>query len=109
MEYIQVSTTTDSKEGAERIARRVVEERLAACVQITGPVKSIYWWKGVMEEAEEWLLVMKTVKGIYLKVEEEIRRIHPYETPEIVAVPIVEGSMAYLDWIGAETGTGSNI
>lgn len=102
-EYIQVSTTTDKKEDAERISREIVEKRLAACVQISGPVTSVYRWKDNMEETEEWLLIMKTGKELYPELEEAIKKIHPYETPEILAVPVVAGSKSYLDWVDRET------
>jgi periplasmic divalent cation tolerance protein len=102
-EFIQVSTTTDKKEDAERIAKAIVENRLAACVQISGPILSIYWWHDTMEESEEWLLTIKTRKEIYPRLEQAIKNFHPYEVPEITAVPIVEGSSNYLGWIGNET------
>jgi len=103
-EIIQVSTTIDKKEDAERISKAIVENRLAACVQISGPITSIYWWKDNMEETEEWLLTMKTRKEIYPRLEQAIKNFHPYEVPEIVAVPIIAGSKDYLDWVEKETG-----
>jgi len=103
-EFIQVSTATDKREEAERISKAIVENRLAACVQISGPITSIYWWKDNLEEAEEWLLTMKTSKEIYPRLEQAIKNFHPYEVPEIVAVPIMAGSSDYLGWIKKETG-----
>ena len=102
--YIQVTTTTKTKEQAQTIAQHLVESRLAACVQITGPVTSIYRWKGKVENAREWLCVIKTTNELYLAVEAAIKRLHSYETPEIVAVPIVKGSKEYLQWIQEEKG-----
>lgn len=101
-EYIQVSTTTEKKEDAEKIARNLVEKRLAGCVQILGPVTSAYWWKGNLESAKEWLCLIKSTKVLYPQVEEAIKALHPYETPEIIAVPIVAGSRDYLEWLKQE-------
>jgi periplasmic divalent cation tolerance protein len=100
--YLQVTTTTETKEQAERIAQYLVETRLAACVQITGPITSIYRWKGKVENAQEWLCLIKTQDDLYGKVEAAIKSLHPYETPEIIAVPIVKGSKEYLKWIDNE-------
>ena len=102
-EYIQVFTTVEKREDAERIASTVVQHRVAACAQIVGPIHSIYWWKGIMEKAEEWLCVMKTRQDLFPALEKAIKSAHPYEVPEIVALPIVAGSKSYLDWIGEET------
>ena len=104
-EFIQVSTTTDKREDAEHISKAIVENKLAACVQISGPITSIYWWNDNMEESEEWLITMKTRKELYPKLEQAIKNFHPYEVPEIVAVPIIAGSKEYLDWL--EKGTGN--
>ena len=101
-EYIQVFTTVDKREDADRIASTVVRKRVAACAQILGPIQSTYWWKGEVEEAGEWLCVMKTRKDLFSALEKEIKNIHPYEVPEIVALPIVAGSEAYLQWIDEE-------
>ncbi len=103
-ELIQVTTATDKREDAERISKAIVENRLAACVQISGPVTSIYWWKDNLEETEEWILAMKTRNDLYPKLEQAIRNFHPYEVPEIVAVPISAGSKEYLDWLEKEIG-----
>lgn len=102
-EYIQVFTTVEKKEDADRIASSVVTKRVAACAQIVGPIRSTYWWKGKVEEAGEWLLMMKTRQGLYSSLEQEIRSVHPYEVPEIIALPIVAGSKPYLQWIETET------
>jgi len=102
-EYIQVFTTVEKKEDADRIASAVVRKRVAACAQILGPIHSTYWWKGKVEEAGEWLCVMKTRKDLFSDLEKEIRSMHPYEVPEIIALPIVAGSKSYLEWIDEET------
>ena len=101
--YIQVFTTTARREEAERIARELVEGRLAACVQIVGPITSTYRWQGKIETDEEWQCWAKTRGELFARVEEAIRRIHPYEVPEILAVPVVAGSAKYLAWLNAET------
>ena len=101
--YIQVVTTTARREEAERIARELVETHLAACVQIVGPITSTYRWQGKIETGEEWQCWAKTRGDLFARVEEAIRRIHPYEVPEILAVPVVAGSASYLAWLDAET------
>ncbi len=101
-EYIQLFTTTEKKEDAEIISRQVVEKRLAACVQIMGPITSTYWWKEKVEQTEEWLCIMKSKRDLYKDLEQAIMSIHPYEVPEIVAVPIVAGSQSYLEWLEKE-------
>ncbi|MEO0206839.1 MAG: divalent-cation tolerance protein CutA [candidate division WOR-3 bacterium] len=100
--YIQVFTTVEKKEDAERIARIVVEKRLAGCVQILGPIKSTYWWKAKIESAEEWLCIIKSKKELYPELEKTIKENHPYETPEIIAIPIIAGYEGYLKWLTAE-------
>ena len=100
--YIQVTTTTESKEQAQSIAQNLVSAKLAACVQILGPITSTYRWKGKVETAEEWLCLIKTREGLYEELEKEIISLHSYETPEIIAVPISKGSADYLSWLDAE-------
>jgi periplasmic divalent cation tolerance protein len=102
--YLQVSTTTDSPEAATALARSLVQARLAACVQVLGPVASTYWWRGQVETADEWLCVAKTTADQFDALAAHIRASHGYETPEITATPIVAGSPDYLAWIAAETG-----
>ena len=101
-EYIQVVTTTEKKEDAERIAKALVEKRLAGCVQIVGPIVSTYWWKENIAKAEEWLCLVKSRKDLYEELETSIKEIHPYETPEIIALPIIAGSKDYLKWLSNE-------
>jgi len=105
-DYIQVVTTVERKEDAERIARTLVEARLAACVQLLGPITSTYRWKGTVETAQEWQCVAKTRRDAYARLEEAIRGAHPYEVPEILAMPIVAGSAGYLAWLDDQTQTG---
>ena len=99
LDAIQVSTTTTDRADAERIAAALVARRLAACVQVSGPLESTYRWKGQVETTQEWLCTIKTVRTLFPEVEEAIRELHSYEQPEIVAVPIVVGSESYLEWI----------
>lgn len=101
--YIQVTTTTGSRAEAEKIAQALVTKRLAACVQLIGPITSVYWWQDEVETAEEWLCYIKSKQGHYPELEAAIQLIHPYDTPEIIATPITLGSRDYLRWIDAET------
>ncbi len=102
---IQVITTVGSRCEAERIATHLVSDRLAACVQLVGPIRSTYHWHGVLEHSEEWLCLMKTTSDRYESLEREIRSLHSYELPEIIALPIVAGSSEYLNWIAREVGS----
>jgi periplasmic divalent cation tolerance protein len=104
--YIQVVTTTENKEDAQKIATDLVGKRLVACVQVIGPVSSTYWWREKIEEAEEWLCIMKSRKDLYEQIEKALKHIHPYEEPEILATPIVEGSRSYLAWLDEQVSPG---
>ncbi len=99
---IVVLSTCGSAAEAERLARRLVEARAAACVNIVAPVRSIYRWKGVIEQAEEWLLVVKTSRAKFDRVRAELEAAHSYELPEVLALPVVEGSPNYLAWLAGE-------
>jgi periplasmic divalent cation tolerance protein len=99
---IQVVTTTATKSDAQAIATAVVGKRLAACAQIIGPITSTYWWQGNIETAEEWLCIMKSRQDLYDELEKAIRQAHPYDVPEILAVPVVQGSQDYLEWMDRE-------
>lgn len=96
-------TTTDSAEEAERIARALVQERLAACVQVLGPVRSTYWWEDEVTSAEEWLLLVKTTQPRLEEVKAAIADLHSYDVPEILVFAVVDGSRGYLDWVREET------
>ena len=102
-EFIQVVTTTARRDEADRIAETLIDERLAACVQIVGPIASTYRWQGRIETGEEWQCWAKSRRDLYPRIEETIRRVHPYEVPEILAIAVVAGSPTYLAWIEAET------
>jgi len=101
-DYIQVTTTTASQKEAEKIARALLEAKLAGCVQIVGPISSTYWWQGVIESAQEWLCHIKTSLQLYPQVETAIRRLHSYQVPEILALPVVAGNPDYLRWLEDE-------
>ncbi len=92
-------STCDSQEAAERIARTLVERRLAACVNIVPGVTSVYRWKGAVEQASEWLLLIKTTRAQFEKLANEFRGLHSYEVPELIALPIVDGLEPYLRWM----------
>jgi periplasmic divalent cation tolerance protein len=100
---VTVITTLDSREVLEKIGRHLIGMRLIACIQILGPVKSIYRWKGRVEETDEWMGLMKTREGCYKQVEEEIGRLHPYEVPEIAAMELDQVLPAYREWVLVET------
>lgn len=100
---ILVLTTLPERAGAEALARELLAARLAACVQIGGAVQSLYHWKEQIETATEIPMAIKTRVDLYGRVESAIRARHPYELPEIVAVPITDGLPAYVEWIAAET------
>ena len=101
--YIQVVTTTARRDEADRIARELVEKRLAACVQIVGPITSTYRWQGKIETDKEWQICCKTRGELFAQVEAAIRSLHPYDVPEILAVPIAAGSERYLAWLDEQT------
>jgi periplasmic divalent cation tolerance protein len=102
-EFLQITTAASSREEADRLADALVERRLGGCVQIIGPVRSVYCWKGAVERADEWLLLIKTTRDAYAAVETAIRELHSYECPEIIATPIEAGSDAYLQWLADQT------
>ena len=103
MEPILVFANAPDEATAQRIARALVEQRLAACVSQFAPAVSTYRWRGAIETASEIPLLIKTEAARYPEVEAAIRRLHPYELPEIIAVPIEAGLQGYLTWIAAET------
>ena len=102
---ILVLTNCGTEEEAHRIARALVEERLAACVNIGPGIHSIYHWQGAVEEASEWPLVIKTRRPLFEKLCQKLRQIHSYQVPEVIAVPIVDGDADYLNWIDRETNS----
>jgi len=105
-DYIQVLTAAGSEQEAERISTALIERRLAACVQVVGPISSRYRWQGKVEHEREWLCLAKTEASRYDELEAAIRELHSYDEPEIVATPIVAGSEGYLEWISDNLGDG---
>lgn len=102
-DFIVILVTASSEEEAKKIAQSLVDKRLAACVNIIKDVQSVFRWKGKISDEKELLLIIKTRKKLYKNVEEEVKRLHSYEVPEVIALPIVLGSMDYLYWIDSET------
>jgi periplasmic divalent cation tolerance protein len=98
--YIIIMVTATSKPEAEKIIQKLLEEKLIACANITSPVTSHYHWKGKIEQAKEVLVLMKTRQDLFDIVAQRVKALHSYEAPEVVALPIVAGSKAYLDWLG---------
>ncbi|GBF81861.1 divalent-cation tolerance protein CutA [Aphanothece sacrum] len=99
-QYIMVITTTSNKEDAEKITRHLLEKRLAACIQIIDSISSYYWWQDKINCDQEWLCLIKSHQSVYDLLEKTIIEIHPYEVPEIIALPIVSESNNYLKWLG---------
>ncbi|MBM3294139.1 MAG: divalent-cation tolerance protein CutA [Candidatus Aminicenantes bacterium] len=96
-------TTVPNETKGREIALNLVEKRLAACVTVSRAARSFYRWEGRIEDAEEWILFIKTKAGLYGKIEAELKAVHPYAVPEIIALPVVAGHPAYLKWISGET------
>ncbi len=99
---LQITTTFDNRADGEKMATMLLEKRLVACAQISGPVSSSYWWRGEIVSSPEYLLVMKSVDSLYQDLEQVIRETHPYETPEIVATVITHLSDDYRQWLEKE-------
>ncbi|MCI0491834.1 MAG: divalent-cation tolerance protein CutA [Planctomycetes bacterium] len=101
-DLLQVTTTVGTKDVAERIAIELVERRLAACVQVSGPMRSTYRWQGQVESAEEWLCVAKSSRTCLPAIQRLLKDLHPYVVPELVATPIIDGSEMYLNWLAEQ-------
>lgn len=102
-DYIEVFITIGSRKGALKLADVLLRDKAAACVQVGGPVTSMYWWKGKREKKPEWTLTLKTRTGLLAKIERSVRKNHPYEVPEIISKEIA-GTPDYLEWIDNITG-----
>ena len=102
-EFITVFITAPNEEEASKISRTIVEERLAACVNIIRSVRSIYRWQGRVEDESEVLMIVKTKRTLFVRLQERVKELHSYEIPEIIGLPVIEGSKDYLDWLGQET------
>src|SRR3954464_9966209 len=103
MSTLLVFTNLPDRAAAERLADQLLEKRVAACVNILAPCRSVYRWKGAVQHDEEHPLLVKTTSERYAELERAIRSAHPYELPEIIAVPIERGLPEYLEWVSAET------
>jgi periplasmic divalent cation tolerance protein len=103
-EFVVVLVTIGSREDGEAMARTLVAERLAACVNVVGPIRSVYRWQGTVDESEEHLLIIKTPRARFVALEDRVRALHGYDTPEVIALPVTAGSAPYLDWLRASTG-----
>jgi len=102
-EELLVFTTVPDEETAEKISQHLVEKRLAACVTRTAANKSVYWWQGKITKDNEHILFIKTQAKRYPELEKVLVMVHPYEVPEVIAVPLVQGFGKYLDWLNKET------
>jgi periplasmic divalent cation tolerance protein len=98
-QIIQVVTTTPSRDEAEKLGRELVARRLAACVQIAGPISSIYHWQGQIESSQEWVCLIKSAKSHFAALEAAIRELHSYAVPEVLAFEATEAAAGYRDWL----------
>ncbi len=99
MSYTIVLMTTATREEAENITRKLLDQKLIACANIVGPVASLFWWKEKISQEKEFLVLMKTHSDIFDKLATIIKQMHSYEVPEIIAVPIAKGEQTYLKWL----------
>lgn len=97
--YIVVFVTVGNKKEAKKISQKILERKLAACVNIVPSISSYYWWKGKVDSSKEVLLIIKTKKELFNKLKNSIKKIHSYSIPEIIALPIEFGNSEYLNWI----------
>jgi periplasmic divalent cation tolerance protein len=107
MDNLLVVTNLPDRASAEKLAALLIERRLAACVNLLAPCASVYRWRGEIQHDEEHPLLIKTAQDRYAELEAAIRANHPYELPEIIAVPIIQGLPAYLQWVESETRAGT--
>ena len=108
MEYRLVYITVSSADEARKVGKEIVSRRLAACVNILGPIQSMYWWKGNLQEDNEMVVIAKTTAALLPRLIERVKAVHSYEIPCIVALPLTEGNPDFLDWIAQETESPSN-
>lgn len=101
-EFIQIQSTFPSREDAIRVAQSLVSQKLAACVQVGGPIVSVYCWKGDLETSDEWTCTIKTRSAWFSRVESAIRGLHSYEVPELIATPLSQISADYAEWLNTE-------
>ena len=101
--FIVVFVTCANKKQADKIAKGLIKAKLAACVNLVNPINSLFWWQGKVDSCKETLLIIKTKKSIFERLEKLVKSLHGYDVPEIIALPIVKGSRKYLDWINDST------
>ncbi|MFC1594029.1 divalent-cation tolerance protein CutA [Candidatus Omnitrophota bacterium] len=101
--HIVVLVTAANKEEAQKISNGLIQEKLAACVNVIDGVNSIFWWEGKVDSAQETLLVIKTKQSLFEELEKKVKELHSYDCPEIIALSITAGNKAYLDWIDDST------
>ncbi len=106
MDTLLVITHAPNQAAAQSLAQALITRRLAACVNVLAPCRSVYHWQGAVESAEEVPLLIKTTSAQYESLQRAIVELHPYELPEVIAVPVIRGLPAYLEWIAAETNSG---
>lgn len=106
-EIVVVLVTAGSADEAERLARHLLDARLAACVNVVGPVRSLYRWNGALQDDTEWQLLAKTRRSLFAAVADAVRAVHSYENPEILALPVAAAAPAYGAWVLASTRTGA--
>jgi periplasmic divalent cation tolerance protein len=104
-DVLHVSVTCATREEAREIAQAIVAERLAACAQVSGPIESTFRWEGEAQTAAEWRLVLKTTRDRFSALEAAVRKLHSYDVPEVIAVPVAMGSEAYLNWVRESVST----
>ena len=102
--FALVLTTAGTEEEAQRIARALVEDQLAACVNVAPKITSVYRWKGTVLTETEWLLLIKTRRELFPRVQETVRRLHSYELPELLLIPVENGEASYLRWLAEGSG-----
>jgi periplasmic divalent cation tolerance protein len=98
-DIVVVVTTTDSADAAQELAKSAVDARLAACAQVLGPMTSVYWWNGAVDEAREWRVEFKTTVTRAAELRDHLRGVHSYDVPEIICLPVVDGGDSYLAWV----------
>ncbi len=103
MTLVQVQTTVEHQAQAQQLARQLVAEKLAACVQILGPLESHYRWQGQQEQAQEWLLLIKTTQACLPRLQQRLVELHPYELPQIIALPVLRAYEPYQQWVVENT------
>jgi len=101
-DIVQLTTTVGGKAQAISLAQTIVTERLAACAQVQGPIESVYWWQGKIDNATEWYCHFKTTKLLAERLRIRVVKLHPYDVPEVIVIPIIDGHPPYLDWVASE-------